>query len=347
MANKAMATCLALLAAFGMQSHATTDELFSVPSGPALALTLTGPWLQIAQDSRKTPDSSVVELALPNAPTLQIKVKPRGKSRRRRSFCRFPPLWLDLPKKELAATVFAGQNKLKLVTHCTRLGSNSTAANDRLWSEYLIYQLLNQVTDYSFRVRAVNIRYVKLDGKQAGHHPGFLIEHKSAVAKRLNLKPIKQAKLSISALEPEHAALVALFQYLVGGVDYSQVRGPAGDDCCHNLTPMADSQSRVLGLAYDFDATGFVDPPYGAPLPQLKLRGYTQRLYRGFCSYKGQHKSALTTLLAARQEFEATISNLPDISDSRRKKLLRFISGFYKKLPDTASGTAWLDKRCR
>ena len=46
----------------------------------------------------------------------EIKVRVRGKSRL--EFCHFPPLRLNFKKGAVAGTVFEGQDKLKLVTHC-------------------------------------------------------------------------------------------------------------------------------------------------------------------------------------------------------------------------------------
>lgn len=336
-----------LLSSFSIDCRAETDLLFSSTDAPKLSLTLKGPWSKIAHDSSKEPESSNAVLSIPGLQGLDIKVKPRGKSRRRRNFCRFPPLLLDLPKNKLASTPFAGQNKLKLVTHCARLGPNSGRVNDRLWSEYLAYRIYNLVTDASFRVQAVDIRYEDLNGQEVGRHPGFLIEHKKSVAKRLQLTPITAPRISKASLASEPSALVALFQYLIGGTDYSQILGPEDSKCCHNLTSMAAADGRVTGVPYDFDATGFVDPPYGGPLPHLRINSYTQRLYRGFCSYKQGHQQALETLLATKPEIERLVETYAEISSSRRKKLLRFIKGFYKRLPDQPKGLAWLDKECR
>ena len=336
-----------LLLSFSTQCLAQAENFFTSPAGATLSITLKGPWSAIARDTSKDPQATAATLTMTGTETLNIKVKPRGKSRRRSDFCRFPPLWLDLPKARLNNTPFAGQNKLKLVTHCSRLGSKSGKASDQLWSEYLAYQIYNLVTDNSFRTRAVDIRYIGLDGVERGHHPGFLIEHKKSLAERLDLKPFNGTKIQIASLEPNNAALVALFQYFIGGVDYSQIRGPEGDNCCHNLTPMTASDGRLVGVPYDFDATGFVDPPYGAPLPHLRITSYTQRLYRGFCSYKSSNAQALQLFLAAKPQIEELISNFPEISKARRKKLLRFIEGFYKKLPEQSKGVARLNKICR
>ena len=48
---------------------------------------------------------------------LEAKFAPRGRSRLDQ--CRsIPPIWVDLDKDEVGGTIFAGQNRMKLVTHC-------------------------------------------------------------------------------------------------------------------------------------------------------------------------------------------------------------------------------------
>ena len=49
---------------------------------------------------------------------LELKVRTRGRYRRQRGTCSFPPLRLNFVTKQAKRTVFAKQDKLKLVTHC-------------------------------------------------------------------------------------------------------------------------------------------------------------------------------------------------------------------------------------
>ena len=57
-----------------------------------------------------------------NQESLQnIKIKVRGKSRADANNCSFPPLEINFKKNKLKNSIFEGQNKLKLVTHCKNL----------------------------------------------------------------------------------------------------------------------------------------------------------------------------------------------------------------------------------
>src|SRR4026209_1262531 len=68
-------------------------------------------------DERKEHDGRL-RYTTPNGDTGWVggKVRTRGIFRLKK--CAFPPLRLDLPKNKVAGTPFAGQDKLKLVTHC-------------------------------------------------------------------------------------------------------------------------------------------------------------------------------------------------------------------------------------
>ena len=78
-------------------------------------------------------------------------------------------MWLDFKRKQTQGTLFEGQNKLKLVTHC----KEAFAKRDYLAAELLTYRLLNLLTDMSFRVRPLAITYVDTDTDQKQERFGF------------------------------------------------------------------------------------------------------------------------------------------------------------------------------
>ena len=82
---------------------------------------------------------------------LDFVLTTRGRSRL--EICDFPPLRLtfnpDVPK----ATVFEGQRRLKMVTQCM----SSNLGNDWLLQELGIYRAYNVITDYSYRVRRLEV----------------------------------------------------------------------------------------------------------------------------------------------------------------------------------------------
>ncbi|MEM1229562.1 MAG: hypothetical protein AAGI15_03425 [Pseudomonadota bacterium] len=312
---------------------------------PPLAITLTGPWQVLARDRATEPEYRPATLALTDGGVmLDAEVRPRGKSRRKPSNCRFPPLWLRLDKKAIPETPFAGHHRRKLVTHCgplTRSGDPS-----KVWLEMLAYRTLNQLTDHSFRVAPLSITYVDSDRPARRHlHAGFLIEHKKELARRLSLTAAKGPRVDRANLDAAHGALVSLFAYMIGNPDFSLARGPAGDDCCHNAVPLVNAQNRVFSVPYDFDNTGLVNPRYAAPPANLNLRNVRQRSYRGYCRFNDALPAVSARLLNAQPAIRSLFSQQPELSVAERKRALRYLDAFFAELarPDAA---ARLQERC-
>ena len=123
--------------------------------------------------------------------------------------------------------------------------------------EYGIYRAYNVVTDYSFRVRKLNLTY--RDSESSGRErtqAAFLIEDDSAVAKRLNRNRIRPPEVKLAQMMPVETTHNLLFQYLIGNTDFSVKKGPKGEGCCHNgrVIAAAGKQDDWVVLPYDFDS---------------------------------------------------------------------------------------------
>lgn len=272
------------------------------------------------------------------AQTFNVKVSPRGKSRQQR--CSFFPLWINFKKSEVKDTIFAGQNKLKLVTHC----STSLSSRGYVPAEMLVYRLFNQFTDASFRVRAVDMTYV--DGDRSNQHPAFFIEHKKGLAQRLGGEIVDESNPTLSGLHPEISARVALFQYMIGNTDFSLLRGPSPDECCHNAVPVK-LKDQILSVPYDFDVTGFVNVPYAGPVPSLGIKKLTQRLYRGYCEHNPHLDAEIEMFKEKKEAVFASVTSFSDLEGLRTKRLVRFLEGFYRVIESDKSANARIYKKCR
>lgn len=268
--------------------------------------------------------------------TFSVKVSPRGKSRQQR--CKFFPLWINFKKSEVENTIFAGQNKLKLVTHC----STSLSGKGYVPAEMLVYRLLNLLTDASFRVRAVNMTYAD----QSNQRPAFFIEHKKNLAKRLGGTIVDEVNPKRSELDPATSARVALFQYMVGNTDFSFVQGPDPEECCHNAVPIRKDNT-VLSVPYDFDVTGFVNVPYAGPVPSLGIKKLTQRLYRGYCDHNAHLDEEIRYFKDHRDALFSAVTNFNDLEGLRTKRLVSFLEGFYKVIDSERSTQSRILKKCR
>lgn len=278
-------------------------------------------------------------LVLADGTQFNVGVSPRGKSRL--EHCSFPPLWLNFEKKAVVGTLFTKQNKLKLVTHC----SSKLASREYLATEMLAYRLLNIMTDYSFRVRALEINYVDTQRNNSESRFGFLIEHKKRLAKRLGLEVLDTPGIKLADLEPNYAGLIGVFSFMIGNTDFSMRRGPEGN-CCHNAVPLK-AATGVFPVPYDFDASGLVNPPYAAPAQNLRIRRLTQRLYRGYCKHNALLPQIVTEFEGKKSELLALVESFDDIPGLRRKKTSKFLARFYEVIGAEGSVRSKLIKRCR
>ena len=287
---------------------------------------------------------------------LDVHISRRGKSRQKQ--CKFPPLWIKFDKKAVKDTLFGGQKRLKLVTHC----ADNFESRGYLAAELLAYRMLNALTDHSFRVRAVHVKYIDKDSNRSRTHWAFLIEHKDKLAKRLKGKAVKVEKISRKTLDPNHSSIVALHQLLIANTDFSFAQGPANDNCCHNVAPIlistpnssakAADVNSALGpthfpIPYDFDATGFVNPPYAVPVPSTGLKSVSQRLFRGYCRHNAHIENAARHMIDNKHILIQMIENFSDIPYLRTARLRKFTDKFFAIIEDPRQVKRKIINKCR
>ena len=98
-------------------------------------------------------------------------------------------------------------------------------------------------------------------------------------------------------LEPRTAAIMGLFQYMIGNTDYSV-------PVLHNVELMARDTS-VYPIAYDFDFSGAVNARYATVDPSLSIRRVRDRLYRGYCVPSDAYAPAFALFKAKRDSIYA------------------------------------------
>ena len=271
-----------------------------------------------------------------------IKVRARGKSRRR--VCKFPPLRLNFAVKRTADSVFAGQDKLKLVTHCLDRGASQVD----VLQEYAAYRMFSRLSDVSYRVRLLNIAYTdtdSTDGEKDLVRYGFVIESSSALAGRVGGQQAEVTAVSLKSLNQQHAATVFVFQYLVGNTDWSLVTAQEDDACCHN-GDLIDIGADRYYVPYDFDLTGLVNPRYAKPDPSLRIQRVTQRLYRGYCISSADMRDALVAIKAQRTDILEVIERLPGLSPKDRKSTTDYLDRFFRQAEDEDKILRMFERRC-
>ncbi len=297
---------------------------------------------------RDRPDEEYLEgafhyqLADGSEQTLDLKLRSRGKYRRLKRTCTLPPIRLNFRKEQVEGTLFDGQDKLKLVTHC----QSSDRFEQLVLREYLAYRILQTVTDKSFGARLMRIEYIDTDGKEKqGTRYAFVIEDDDVIAERIGLNKLDLRRTSYNALEPRHANLVSVFQFMIGNTDFSMIAGPADDDCCHNVVLYGNPDQKISSVPYDFDFSGMVDAPYAEPNPELRLRDVRTRLYRGRCSNNQYLPESLALFKEKQTEIRAIATGL-DLDSRNASRVARYIDDFYGVIGDEGEVEKNIIKKC-
>ncbi len=319
--------------------------------GSPIAVTLEAPLGRIASDDSEEPAYQSGVLVWKDASGTEVrtalKLKPRGKSRRDDAACKFPPLRLNFPKDAPSGTPFSGLDKVKLVTHCGRIGETSSGYATRVELELLAYRVFNRISPTSLRVQPLEVTYVDTEksGKRSTH-AAFLIEPEEWLAKRREMRVAKVASIEREQLEPVQANLAEVFEFLVGNTDFSMIRGPKGDDCCHNVVLLAASNGAVLPVPYDFDATGIVAAPYARPAEGLGIGNVHQRLYRGYCRPDAALQATLERFRDARADIYALFRDDPRLDTVTIERTTAYLDEFYEIIDSPVNLKRRVSSRC-
>ena len=274
---------------------------------------------------------------------FDIKLRTRGRFRRDKDNCRFPPLRLNFVASQTKGTLFHKQNKVKLVTHC----QNSSRYAEVLLREYVAYRLLNVMTDASFRVRLLRITYVENErNRDDDVRYGFIIEHRDRLAKRMGKSVLEIPGTSTRSLNPEYANTVSMYHYLIGNTDFSSVRGSKGEVCCHNHVLFGNEGESVWSVPYDFDQAGLVGAPYATPNPKFTIRSVKQRLYRGRCIHNDYVSATIANYQGKREEILQVVNELEVTGDRSVQSMTDYIEKFYATLESEKRVNSALIKKC-
>jgi hypothetical protein len=279
-----------------------------------------------------------------NEHLLDLKLRARGKYRKQKKTCDLPPIRLNFKKQQVMDTEFAGQDKLKLVTHCENRG---TRYEQNVLKEYLAYKFLNAITPLSFGARLLHVDYVDSErGGETVTRYAFLIEDDDLLAERIGVEPVKAQSLRYEQLDGRYANLVAVFEYMIGNTDFSMVVGAQDDNCCHNTVPFSGNSGGYVVIPYDFDFSGLVNATYAEPNPKLPIKRVTQRLYRGLCVHIDHLDETLQQFRENREAFREIVSSLDGLEDKTRAGALNYVDGFYRVIEEESSVQRYLVRKC-
>jgi hypothetical protein len=256
--------------------------------------------------------------------TIPIEIAPRGHFRLRNDVCNFPPIRLIFPKQGLKGTPFAGQNALKLGTHCQQ--------RDKEFHEYPVrehatYEVLNMLTDVSFKSRLASVTYVPAgEEKDQFTRIGLLIEDEGDMAKR-NAARIQTLRGGVFAdMDQQQIALISVFAYFLGNTDWSLYS-------LHNVRLMQTADARYIPVPYDFDWSGAVFARYAKPDPRLGIKTVQERLFRGPCLTPAELTPVFEKFKAQRAAIRELYGRLP-FDEGYRKRAIGYYDEFYDTIAD-------------
>ena len=255
--------------------------------------------------------------------TQELKVRLRGNFRKKH--CNFPPIRLNFAKKEAEGTLFEGEDKLKLVTHCQ---DKKEEYEQYVLMEYLAYRMYNELTDLSFRVRLVRVTYEDSEGNRKPlTRYGFLIEDDELMAQRNNGFHLDEhTGYHQESTDYSQILKMSVFQYMIGNTDWSV---PA----LHNIRLVSSEEVQLpIAVPYDFDFSGLVNTNYASPSPKLPIKTVRQRLYRGYCRPQEELAEQVEVFQAKKEQFYMLIKDMKPLSRVARGNAIDYLNDFYKTI---------------
>lgn len=327
-----------------MQSSATTTATRREPpplfvSSEPLVLTVEVdlPTLVKDKDEQKEDHPATLTYLDDAGATVSTSVKLRTRGNYRLKHCKFPPIRFDFPKERVDGTVFAGQNKLKLVTHC----QSGADYEQNLLHEHAAYQIYNLLSDLSLRVRLARITYRDTSGKDEPiTRYAFFIEDVDDLAERAGMVFTDTLNVHPAHTDFQSTGVLDVFQYLIGNTDWSTYAR-------HNIELLRNNDGVLFAVPYDFDWSGLVDAPYARPNPQLKIRSVRERLYRGFCRPPEYVDRAVQPFRERREAIYAVFDGVPDLDPKRLQRTREYLDDFYKTIDNPKDLEREFVKKCR
>ena len=271
------------------------------------------------------------------------KVRVRARGEYRRDNCTMPPYWINVRYSGIETEELRNVRKMKMVTRCREAGQY----RDYVLKEYLCYKIYNLLTEYSFNVRLVKVKYIDTGAKKEKifENWAFLIEPEEMLTARLNAVAITSDRLSIKTVNPEVMDMMALFQYMIGHGDFS-VTGR------HNLKiitlkELGSGPSGYLPIPYDFDYTGLVNAHYAVPGETLGIETVEERYFLGVCRPKETHLKTIQKLAEYQDEILDLIMNFEYLDEDVRMDMAAYIASYFVESEQDRFVEAYLDPTCR
>ena len=254
---------------------------------------------------------------------MEIGIRARGNFRR--ATCYYPPVKVDLKKKQTKETIFQGHKKLKLVLPCLKQSDK----NDNILKELMVYKLFELVTPYHFKTRRLTVEFTDQNKKKTTVETinGFFIEDDKKVAKRAEGK-VFERYIHPMAMDSDASIRNALFQYMIGNTDFSTAYQHNGK--------LLYAGKKIIPLPYDFDMSGFINPSYAVVNETLGIDNIRDRKYRGFKRAEEDFQKVRKDFIAQKQAmydlmktYEADFDNQKEFDEA-----YTYVESFFEIIED-------------
>ena len=258
--------------------------------------------------------------------SIPMRIRTRGHSRRKPTFCTFAPLRLEFESNPIG-TAFEGQKNLKLGTHCR----DQSDYEQYVLREYAVYRVFNVLTPRSFRARLGYARYVDAKSKKTvAARTSLFLEDDDDVARRLEGRPTDQLKVTFRRTDLPTTTLMSIFEYMIGNTDASIL-------ALHNVRLVRTRTDTLFPVPYDFDYSGVVDAQYAVPDPRLHLSSVRDRVYRGPCRTAEEFEGFFARFRTARPEIMGVYDAVPNLKSAYVRAVRDYLDQFYRTIDRPAS----------
>ncbi len=253
--------------------------------------------------------------------TYRIEVRPRGKYRRK--VAEIPPLKIKFKKKDLKAEGLDTLNEVKLVLPCF----DNELGDELIVKEYIAYRMFEKLTGASVRARLIRLtlRDTHVE-KSKKTMLAILVEDEEETVARLNGQVVDQYGIHVDSLMTNQAALVAMFEYMIGNTDWdiSMMRNV-------RLIRSSDNTGKVLVVPYDFDFSGLVSAPYSSPASETGLKTVRDR----FLMSNGLKQDALKRAAKMLRSAKKDLYDLCDskyLSSTTKQQMADYLDTFFNQI---------------
>lgn len=266
-----------------------------------------------------------------------VKISARGESRKK--ICFFPPFALDFKKSDPASKYADQMGKFKFVTQC----KNNKISEQYLVKEYLCYKLLNILTDYSYRVRIVEIKFIDTAGKIKEYtNYGFIIETNDHLADRISAYPVEIQGIRMKQTDYDAVHLMTVYQFMIGNTDWDV-------PSLHNikLYKLQDyTKINPVPITYDFDYAGVVNADYAVPHVRFGTTSVRERVYMGYCIPASEFNPVFNKFLEKEEQLYSIISNCIWLDKFNKSDMLNYLGEFFEIIKSPKSSQVNIINRC-